>query len=152
MYAIFTFISLLSPQASNLVPFQSKIFYKGFYEIYQGQGNEVIERDGTKSKFLSLEEAEIKPMKFFAFGLGNQGPIDPEIGKFVARIKSADADGNETLRDLGVSPCNEIDFTDKDKIREMLEVDQSFESLYCLENYSDYELDYQVDYGASNLR
>ena len=91
-------------------------------------------------------------MKFFAFGLGNQGPIDPEIGKFVARIKSADADGNETLRDLGVSPCIEIEFTDKDKIREMLGVDQSFESLYCLENYSDYELDYPVDYGTSNLR
>ena len=42
-------------------------------------------------EFDSLDERVVKSMKFFAFGLGYQGAIDPGVGRFIARsIRTTD--------------------------------------------------------------
>ena len=64
-----------------------------------------------------MDETEIKPMKFFAFGLkGPNGPEDSSrVGKFIAKLKSNNSEGNEEHKHLNVVPCSESHFIfDKD--------------------------------------
>ena len=44
-------------------------------------------------------------------------------------------------------PCTEVDFSDKAQIIELLGGAQRFKSLYCLEDYREYELGYPADDG-----
>ena len=53
-------------------------------------------------------------MKFFAFGLGYQGLIDPGVGRFIARFI-----GPKVI-EMAVMPCTQVSFSDEAEIIELV--------------------------------
>ena len=79
-------------------------------------------------------EQGVKPMKFFAFGLGDD-LVSDRIGKFRVNLKG---------EDLKVVSCAESRFSEIDRVKNEIG-ERKFNTLYCLETYDECVLDYPID-------
>ena len=77
VYALYSLADLLSPQP--ILPLHSKISYRSFYAINEGIDS-VRERDGSLSG-IGASDQGVRPMKFFAFGLGHE-LVSESVGEF----------------------------------------------------------------------
>lgn len=126
-FAIFSMFDLLSPQP--ILPLYSKISYKSFYDIYEGFSN-IKERDSQSGEIESVSQA-VGPMKFFAFGLGEE-LVNENVGRFIVTQKD---------ENMKVVPCKESNYFDIDRVKSDLG-EEKFQALHCLENYNEYVLSY----------
>ena len=143
-YALFSATALLKPQPA--VPTHSKLLYKSFYEIVDSVGS-VKERDGSYGRIETHEGSQIKPQKFFAFGLGYDSLVDKNVGTFIAFLKSTDNKGKTSKESLKVVPCEESEIYDKENVKR--QIGESFKALYCIENYNEYSLQYPTQTGEN---
>ena len=63
----------------------------------------------------------------FAFGLGRDGLINPDVGHFQVISEG---------KSLPILPCSE-----NGKVSELYKDSDGFESLYCLQDYSEYSIE-----------
>lgn len=125
-FAVFTLFQLKDPLLA--LPVKSTISRKKFYEIFSEAGP-ILNRDGSFSE-LESQDKRVRPLQFFAFGLGigDKTPISENIGSFV--VKS-----NKDGATLPIVPCTENKNIQQHHKRSL---GDSFSALFCLADYSEY--------------